>query len=77
MIRVIGQRVSAQTLLAIAAAREHFEPPIEIDVETGRARGCVSATTRRVSRSSEHGALERAPRPDEARKSPDRRRGRA
>ena len=32
-------RVSAQTLLVIAATREHFEPPIEIDVETGRARG--------------------------------------
>ena len=77
MIRIIGQRVSAQTLLVIAATREHFEPPIEIDVETGKARGCGPTTTRRVSRSSEHGALERALRPEEALKSPDRRRERA
>ncbi|MHB1125117.1 MAG: hypothetical protein ACYC0T_20710 [Ramlibacter sp.] len=31
MIRIIGQRVSAQILPVIAAAREHFEPPVEID----------------------------------------------
>lgn len=69
---LIGRRVSAQTLRVIAEAREHFEPPVEIR----KARGCVPTTTRRVSRSSEHEALERALRPEEALKSPDRRRGR-
>lgn len=74
---LIGPRVSAQTLLVIAAARKHFEPLDEIDVETGKARGCVPTTTRRLFRSSERGALERALWPEEALKSPDRRRGRA
>ncbi len=77
MIRIIGQRMSAQNLLVIAAVREHFELPVEIDVETGKARGCVPTTTRRVSRSSEHGALERALRAEEVLKSPDRWRGQA
>jgi len=58
MIRIIGQRVIAQTLLVIAAARKRFELPIEIDVEPGRARGCVPTTAGRVSRSSEHGGSE-------------------
>lgn len=77
MIRIIGERVSAQTLLVIAASREHFEPLDEIDVETGKARGCVPTTTRRLFRSRERGALERALRPEEALESLDRRRGRA
>lgn len=74
---LIGQRMSAQPLLVIAAARERFEPPVEIDAETGKARSCAPTTTRRVSRSSEHESLERAPRREEALKSPDRRRERA
>ena len=77
MTRIIGQPVSAQTLRVIAAAREHFEPPVEIDVETGKTRCCVPTTTRRPFRSSEHAALQRALRPEEALKSPDRRLGRA